>query len=144
MSYKWEKDGYYHEKGQNEEGEKAERIRMSLLLGDAEQWAKSFVYAKPDLTSAQIRRFYNDIKALEAKIGGEDKCFEENLPLIKMLKSKVAYACPKNSSSKKVPLEFRDFMDECIDGIEEMRDFGAFTKVFEAVVGYFYGEARRV
>jgi len=141
MSDAWEAKGYYHEC--NEKGKK--RIKISLLTGEAEGWAKKFVNARPELTSAQIRRFYNEIKALEAKIDGkaeEAEEFDINLPFIKMLKSKVAYACPKNSSSKKVPLEFRDFMDECVDGINEQEDFKAFTKVFEAVVGYFYGESR--
>ena len=65
------------------------------------------------------------------------------LPLIKMVKSKVAYACPSNGRDRKVPEEFRNYMELMINSIEYYKDFKAFSLCFEAVVGYFYGEGGR-
>ena len=144
METEWREIGFYYEAKTGEDGKEIEprkmRIKKSLLLEGARKWAQDFIRTRPELKAAQIRRFYHDVKALEAKI--EASGFEKNLPLIKMLKSKVAYACPKYGS-KKVPIVFKEFMDKCIDGIEEQKDFEAFTLVFEAVVGYFYGEGGR-
>ncbi len=142
MDTEWQEIRFYYEAKQGEDGKEIEprRIKKRLLLEDAKKWAQDFIRTSPELKAAQIRRFYHDVKALEAKI--EASGFEKNLPLIKMLKSKVAYACPKYGS-KKVPIVFKEFMDKCIDGIEEREDFKAFTLVFEAVVGYFYGEGGR-
>ncbi len=114
--------------------------REELLTSKAQEWASSFVKASPELKSAQLRRFYHDVKSLEAKITSKEE-FTKNRPLIKMLKSKVAYACPKkNYKGRKVPWEFREFMEKCVDEIDQLKDFQAFALVFEAVVGYFYGE----
>lgn len=145
MDNGWKEKGYYYEVKDGSDGKEIKRIKTRLLLEDAKRWAEKFVKARPELKSAQIRRFYHDVKALEAKIGASEEVeiFEKNLPLIKMLKSKVAYACPKTYGSRKVPMEFKEFMDTCIDGIEYREDFEAFTLVFEAVVGYFYGEGGR-
>lgn len=121
------------------------RLREELVTTQAKQWAKGFLRPtlgrRPSpLTSAQLRRFYNDVKALEARVN-EEPDFLKVRPYVKMLISKVAYACPEvNESARKVPIEFRKFMEECINHIEHKKDFEAFLLVFETVVGYFYGE----
>ena len=125
-----------------EEKNGQEVIREELLTSKAQEWARSFLRVRPPLHSAQLRRFYHDVKSLEAKVTSGDK-FIKNRPLIKMLKSKVAYACPKTYSGRKVPWEFREFIEECVDEIDQLKDFQAFALVFEAVVGYFYGEGGR-
>lgn len=117
-------------------------IREELLTSKAQEWARGFLRSRPPLHSAQLRKFYHNVKSLEAKISSEDE-FIENKPLIKMLKSKVAYACPKTYSGRKVPLEFREFIEDCVDNIDQLQDFENFALVFEAVVGYFYGEGGR-
>jgi len=125
-----------------EEKNGQEVIREELLTSKAQEWARNFLRVRPPLHAAQLRRFYHDVKSLEAKVTSEEK-FIKNRPLIKMLKSKVAYACPKTYSGRKVPWEFREFIEECVDEIDQLKDFQAFALVFEAVVGYFYGEGGR-
>ncbi len=151
MDNSWSEKGFYYEEKKIENGtctKPPKRIKPKLLLDDAKIWAREFVNSRPELKSAQIRRFYHDVKALEYRIVSQDnkekeeEKFEENLPLIKMLKSKVAYACPKYGK-KNVPEKFKEFMDKCIDGINSLDDFKAFILFFEAVVGYFYGEGGR-
>ncbi len=125
-----------------EEKNGQEVIREELVTSKAEEWARSFIKARPSLSSAQLRRFYHDVKSLEARITSDGE-FTGNRPLIKMLKSKVAYACPRTYSGRKVPWEFREFVEKCVDKINRWKDFQAFALVFEAVVGYFYGEGGR-
>jgi len=133
--------------------EEKERLREELLDKRAKEWAKSFINPNSDgrdrnprLTSTQLRRFHIEAKTLEAKIDALEKPKEEFLkfrPMVKMLKSKVAYACPIPGRDKKVPEEFRRYIEEMVDNITDYRDFKAFCLCFEAVVGFFYGEGGR-
>ncbi len=118
-------------------------IRENLLTFDAEKNANDFLHPsnrQRGLTSAQLRRFYHEVKALEAKIdaGG----FEANAPLVKMLRSKVAYACPVRGD-KKIPDTFAEFLWKHVEQVRSKEEFKAFCTVFEAVVGFFYGKGGR-
>ncbi|MGA1871281.1 MAG: type III-A CRISPR-associated protein Csm2 [bacterium] len=133
------------------EDEDKEKIRESFLTDQAKAWAISFINAKqpkerwlrnPKLTSAQLRRFHIEAKELEERVKNI-KDFKKIRPLIKMLKSKVAYACPTTGRDRKVPVEFRAYIEEMVDHIEDRKDFKAFALCFESVVGYFYGEGGR-
>lgn len=120
-------------------------IKKTLLCEDAEQVANQFVFPsdRKAITSAQLRRFYNDFKCLEKKFQfkqGTVECedpFLSILPLIKMQKSKVAYAV--NPKKPKIPKEFETWMKKNIDAIATPKDFEAFLLHFEAVVGFCYG-----
>ena len=137
------------------EDEKKEIVRESLLTDKAKSWAESFINPKlpkerwhrnPKLTSAQLRRFHIEAKALEEQaknVTDPQKDFLKIRPLIKMLKTKVAYACPITGSDRKVPEEFRRYIEEMVDNVEDLRDFKAFALCFESVVGYFYGQGGR-
>ncbi|MDW7680750.1 MAG: type III-A CRISPR-associated protein Csm2 [bacterium] len=128
------------------------KIKKEYLDGQAKQWARSFIKHsddRDDLTSTQLRRFHNDVRSVEAKVKaaisnyGEEEGFLRMLPFIKMIKSKIAYACPPKKKDRKVPIEFRNYMETMINSIEDYDDFKAFSLCFEAVVGYFYGEGGR-
>ena len=63
-------------------------------------------------------------------------------PLVKMMKSKIVYATSEKKISrydKGVYMKFKDFLISGIDSIDDEKDFFAFCKYFEAVIGYFYG-----
>lgn len=120
-------------------------IRPELLGTESENVAKDFLFPKQGkpLNSAQLRRFYGDMKNLERRF--ECKRLAENetdpflsiLPLVKMVKSKTSYA------SKKVPSEFKKWLNDNIDAINTAGDFKAFMLHFEAVVGFCYGLGMR-
>ena len=116
-------------------------IKDNLLTVEAKKIADSFFNpktGKPILSSSQLRKFYNEIKSLENKINFEAKEFSVIFPLIKMIKSKLEYASnPKKKG--KIPNEFKYFMSNCIDNIEDDKDFKAFKLHLEAVLGYYYG-----
>ena len=129
------KPGYFFENG---------HLRESLLTTEAETQAEAFLHPpnrQRSLTSAQLRRFYHEVKALEAKI--EAGGFEANAALVKMLRSKVAYACPQRGEHKKIPDTFAEFLWMHVEQIHSKEDFKAFCTVFEAVVGFFYGKGGR-
>lgn len=124
-------DMSFLDSGYFENAEKT-KLREDLIGKWADKVGKDFAFLKPELTSTQIRKFFNEIRSLEAKV---DENFDDNKALILMVKSKVAYATGKKTS--KTPKEFKDFIDTCIDKIEKEEDFNAFVKLFESVVGYF-------
>ncbi len=136
------------------EDEKKEIIRETLLTDKAKLWAESFIKPKrpkerwqknPELTSTQLRKFHIEAKTLEERVKSLDnpKEFLKLRPIVKMLKSKVAYVCPTNGKDRKVPEEFRKYIDEMINNIEDLSDFRAFALCFESVVGFFYGQGGR-
>ncbi|MCL5022271.1 MAG: type III-A CRISPR-associated protein Csm2 [Nitrospirae bacterium] len=129
-------------------------LREELLTDKARVWAESFINPKfPKerwqrnirLTSAQLRKFHGEAKTLEERVKNlkDQEEFQQIRPLIKMMKAKVAYACPINGIDRKVPEEFRKYIEEMVDNIEDARDFQAFALCFEAVVGFFYGQGGR-
>ncbi len=133
-----------------------EEIKEELLDGKAKEWAESFLKPKwpprgsgmknPKLTSAQLRKFHREVKELEERVKGLENPqteFTRIRPIVKMLKSKVAYACPSNGVERKVPEEFRKYIEDMVDNVVDAKDFLAFALCFEAVVGYFYGQGGR-
>lgn len=133
------------------EDAKKEIIKEALLTERALNWAKKFINPdqpkergprNPRLTSAQLRKFHIEAKALEERVRNTED-FAKIRPLIKMLKSKVAYACPTTGFDRKVPEEFRKYIEEMVDNVGDEKDFRAFALCFEAVVGFFYGQGGR-
>jgi CRISPR-associated protein Csm2 len=121
-----------------DEGKK--RLNPELVDEQAQDWARKFA----DLKSAQMRRFYDEFKAIERKIlGGRDlqeqqANFERDLALIMMFKAKAVYAEKRKVS----PRAFTEFIFNHMASIKDLRDFQAFIKVFEAVVAFhrFYAK----
>jgi CRISPR type III-A-associated protein Csm2 len=131
--------------------EKKEKIKEALLTDRAKEWAESFINPKlpeerrqrnPKLNSAQLRKFHGEAKELEERAKNVDD-FGKLRPLVKMLKAKVAYACPITGQERKIPEEFRKYIEEMVDNIEDAKDFKAFALCFESVVGFFYGQGGR-
>ena len=130
-------------------------LNETFLTDKAKNWAKLFLspetprerwMSNPKLNSAQLRKFHIEAKDLEERVKNlenPEKQFERIRPLVKMLKSKVAYACPSTGKDRKVPVEFRRYIEEMVDNVNDIRDFEAFSLCFEAVVGFFYGEGGR-
>lgn len=139
QKYNWEilDKGYFDEKGY---------LRKDLVVNEAEKIGKLFAqgslnrYDKNNtLSSSQLRNFFNEVKALDARV--EEDNFEENLPFILMLKSKASYAY-RGGKSSKIPASFYEFLEKNVEVIQKRGDidtFKGFVDFFETVVGYFYG-----
>lgn len=126
LDMKFLSSGYYSDT-------EKKKLREDITGTEAEKLAKTFATLKPELTPTQLRRFFNEVRSLEERT---EENFDEQKALVLMLKSKVAYAAGKKTS--KTPKEFKDFIDACIDRINDKKDFDGFVKLFESVVGYFY------
>jgi len=122
-----------------DEGKKI--IKEELLTEDAKK--KAELFAGRNMTRNQIRRFFHDVKSLEAKVGENGENFIRMKPIIMMLKSKAAYAASRVGGQQRIPDEFKDFIEESVDNIKNFDDFKAFCLRFEAIVGFFYEKARR-
>lgn len=124
---------------------KGDAINPELVTTLAQEWANKFVPRQVagqrnqrPINSAQLRRFYGDVKNLEMRWENsqdKEKTFREILPMIKLLKAKAAYA----NKRALVPESFKSWIWENVDMINEMKDFKAFLLFFEAVVGFCYG-----
>ena len=129
--YDWSslKKGYYDLEGY---------LRRELIVEEADKIGKRLV--KDKLSRNQLRNFYNEVKALDAKI--DEVNFYENLPFILMLKAKASYAYKWGRTNSKIPESFYEFIEtniEIIEGKAEPKTFKGFVKFFETVVAYFYG-----
>ena len=96
------------------------------------------------VSSSQMRRFFGDVRELEASLRQKDidfgsdqgKDIHSHMATIKMLKSKLAYAKGRGNISP----AFAKTLTEAIDQIKAPRDFKAFVLFFESIMGFYYGE----
>ncbi len=100
-----------------------------LFNKTAEKWAKKIEKTK----KSQVRNFYDEVLKLQARAKKEG--FDEVLPFVKMLNSKVAYAVNRKVATK----EFEKFMSECIKKIDSEEKLDIFQLFFEAVIGFYKG-----
>jgi CRISPR-associated protein Csm2 len=91
----------------------------------------------------QLRKFYDEVVRFDGEIKSfpaeqqEDE-FKKQLPYLKMLNAKAAYAMARDLISS----EFKEFIASAIQQIHEKKDFDAFYGLFEAFMGFykFYDE----
>jgi len=112
------------------------QIEIQLFNEVAEKWAKNL-----NLAQTQLRKFYNQvlnyrdqIENFSASIDGKEQKFNELLPYILMLKSKVHYA--KNRKSSDVNQNFVNFIQNNLSNIKKYKDYKIFCTFFEAVVAF--------
>lgn len=130
--------------------DKNNNVRAELLDKEAHNQAHKFIQfyynkrekkekadVKKTLTSSQLRRFFYEFRQLEKKVNING--FDKVKPLIKMTKSKVAYAYGPSPKKRKIPEAFKNFLIENVDKIDTEKDFRTFMLYFEAVVGFYYG-----
>lgn len=99
-----------------------------------------------NLSTSQLRKYYGEIKSLENRLinlseGKKDKMQEiwkDIHPMFIMVKAKISYDKARKDAG--VTDGFKTYMENCINSVKDHEDFGAFTKYFEACVGYFYWE----
>lgn len=122
------------------DGEEKKQLDDKLLDEKAREWANSFVFPSrgKSLKTTQMRRFYDELKAIERKIlSGKDQAareanFMRDKALVTMFKAKAVYAEKREVS----PREFTQFIFDHVASIKDLKDFQAFLKVFEAVVAF--------
>ena len=109
-----------------------QQLSPTLLNEDAEKQADSL---HDKINSAQIRRFFGEVKNLGLRLE-QGRPWTQVEPLFRMLRSKAAYA----SGSRKIPDEFSAFIADNVTRVKDEQDFKAFVLYFEAVLGFAYGK----
>ncbi len=100
-----------------------------LFNETAKEWARKI----EDTKKTQVRNFYDKVLELEGSIKTEN--FDDVLPFIKMLNSKVAYAVNRKVASS----EFQEMIEGCVRQIDSKEKFDTFKLFFEAVIGFYKG-----
>ena len=100
-----------------------------LFNKTAKEWAEAIKETK----KTQVRNFYDKVLELENRTKKEE--WEDVLPFIKMLNSKVEYALTRKVASP----EFKDMMNQCIAQVNSKEDLKTFKLFFEAVIGFYKG-----
>jgi len=122
-------------------------LAAELLDSAAEKQARSL----QNVTTTQLRRFYEDVLALDRRLqvesegAGQEKreeVFKRMRAEFKMLKAKAAYA--HGREAKQFPREFLQFFIDHVHAVNTAREFDAFCKHFQAVVAFhkFFGKNR--
>jgi len=115
-------------------------LTADYLTTKAETEARSF--HQKGMDKNQLRKFYDEFKIIERKINekqySEDNFKKEILPLIKFIKSKIAYNAGRKVNGKiLLPRIFKEYLDQQIDNITNIKDFQNFIMHYQAVIGYF-------
>ena len=131
------KNGFYDENN---------NLRPEFLDKKAQELARRFgPYGGSDkVSSSQMRRFFGDVRELEATLqqnridfdSDNEKDLQSHLAMIRLLKSKLAYAKGRSNISA----AFANTLTAAIDQIKAPRDFKAFVLFFESIMGFYYGE----
>lgn len=141
------KDGFY----------KDGRVKPELFGDVASDLGKAFAQRRGNPTSVssnQLRGFYGEVKGLEIKLqemsllqfsaqatgesGIAEEVFRRNEYLVRMIAPKIAYIQGKQTGGN-VSREFREFIETSLAQVHTARDFMVFMRLFESVVGFFYG-----
>ncbi len=96
-----------------------------------DETAKEIAQKISKTKSTQIRNFYDYVLDLYSQ--SRTKPFEEVLPFIKMLNSKVSYSKSRGHSSD----EFVLMIQECIKQVDSPKKLEVFKLFFEAVLGFY-------
>ena len=129
------KDGYLVEKEVQIRGEKQVKkvVRPEVVDELAINVAKALGNAKPEMKSHQLRRFFNKMRAIEAKLDTHD--FAEVRNDIYGFKRDVAYAVGRGVVSE----DFKRFIDRNVElAAQSEKNFRqGFTEHFQSVLAYF-------
>ena len=122
----------------------------NLFDGKALEIAESFVgknrFGKDcGVSSSQLRRIFDEVKRYERVLSSTETRWEEQLPFIKMIKSKVAYTVARAAKTKPeekgVYKNLEAFVSSGINLIKTEKDYHTFVTLFEAVYGFYYEKA---
>ena len=92
-------------------------------------------FKKEPIKTTQMRKFYEQILERYNEVKIEKKTFDDVLPFIKMINSKVEYAYSRELVNK----SFRKMMTTSIEQIEDETKLENFKLFFEAVIGFYKG-----
>ncbi|HZT18957.1 MAG TPA: type III-A CRISPR-associated protein Csm2 [Dongiaceae bacterium] len=96
--------------------------------------------------ASQIRRFYDEVTRYSDRLRRPDdrEMLRKQLPFIRMINAKVAYAASRESGrGKLVDRNFQEFMRTCLGQVNSIETLQMFRLLFEAVIGFWPKEQAR-
>lgn len=81
----------------------------------------------------QLRRFYDELVMWNERAAQSDKAFQDALPFVYMMKSKVAYA----KGRKNVDATFQQFINTLIGQIDDQKTLNNAKLFMEAMMGFY-------
>jgi CRISPR-associated protein Csm2 len=113
-------------------------IKPDLFDGVAKKAATALAGVRNSNKPSQLRRFYDEIVMWTEKVGDDQQRLNENLPFIRMMNAKTAYAKGRNAL---VSGEFVDLIQHGLSQVKSPENLRIFKLFIEAVMG-FYKELR--
>ncbi|MDR0579384.1 MAG: type III-A CRISPR-associated protein Csm2 [Campylobacteraceae bacterium] len=106
---------------------KLKSLEANLFDSVASECANAISKTKP----TQVRNFYDYVLKLINEVD-DGKEFENILPFVKMLNSKVHYAKTRGHASS----EFVNMIKQCVSQVDSKETLKTFKLFFEAVIGF--------
>jgi len=115
-------------------------IDANLYADIPEACAKTIGADRNAVKPTQARRFYDEVVMWDEKIRQNPASFHENLPLIKMMKAKTAYAVGRKTIDK----NFESMVNKGLSQVSDAQSLHQFKLFFEAFMGFYkvYGPAK--
>ncbi len=112
------------------------------LLSEKARAVAEKIRQNRELKSSQFRNYFQELRALEARYRADRQKSPQGAwlrlePQLQLFKAKLAYGARKDGPLVNAT-EFRSFMEEVVDSIQEAKDFEAAMLYVEAVLAYFY------
>ena len=104
-----------------------------LFNKTAKGWADKIGEGRKAVHSNQLRNFYDKVLELHEKAQKRRESWEDILPFVRMLNSKVAYAKTRGHVND----DFVEMMTQCIVQVDSPQKLEIFKLFFEAVIGFY-------
>ena len=110
-----------------------ENLRENLITKQSKEIADTF--KKDGLSNSQLRAFFNEVKAINNRLGDKKDLnkFASIYPLILMIKAKIAYRANKDNKMKNL----KSFLDSSIEYIQKENRNGKGCETFKNFVIFF-------
>ncbi|NPA76399.1 MAG: type III-A CRISPR-associated protein Csm2 [Candidatus Diapherotrites archaeon] len=96
------------------------------------------------LPSSQFRKFFGELRALEARIrsqGDDDVAVRKEKPYMKLLLAKIHYQT-RDRKKADAYIALEKFLRDLIDQVETRKDFDVLMDAVQAVLAYYTPRAR--
>lgn len=109
-------------------------LTKELFDSTADKCAKTISGSSESMNKpTQLRRFYDELVMWNERAAQSDKAFQDALPFVYMMKSKVAYA----KGRKNVDATFQQFINTLINQIDDQKTLNNAKLFMEAMMGFY-------
>ena len=109
-------------------------LTKELFDSTADKCAKTISDSSDNVNKpTQLRRFYDELVMWNERAAQSDKAFQDALPFVYMMKSKVAYA----KGRKNVDATFQNFINTLIGQIDDQKTLNNAKLFMEAMMGFY-------